>query len=68
MVNVYFCSSCKYNFNKCETHFEFHEPTEDLPTLGLAMCPKCHPKGSQIKYDDMVRINHEVEKLEAIDE
>ena len=43
-VDEYFCSSCGHNFNECEVFHFYHEPTGDLPSIGMAMCPKCHPK------------------------
>ncbi len=34
-VNEYFCVSCGYNFNECES---FHKLN------GVTYCPKCHPE------------------------
>jgi hypothetical protein len=38
IVNEFFCISCKYNFNKCESFYETSE--------GAQLCPKCHPDNS----------------------
>ncbi len=44
-VDEYFCWTCGYNFNKCETFFEGVEKIRgDLPKFGCALCPKCYPK------------------------
>lgn len=33
-VNAYFCSKCFYNFNECESYYNFN---------GGHLCPLCHP-------------------------
>lgn len=34
-VDEYFCSTCEYNFNECESFNKFDH---------FVFCPKCHPK------------------------
>jgi hypothetical protein len=34
-VDEYFCITCKFNFNQCESFYEFD---------GITLCPNCHPK------------------------
>ena len=46
-VNEYFCSKCFYNFNRCEVNSWFHEAKGDLPSIGISLCPKCHPKNAK---------------------
>lgn len=41
-VNEKFCSTCGYNFNDCESIYEFiYSEPGDLPKFGSALCPKC---------------------------
>ena len=35
--NEYFCFTCFYNFNECETFHKFDE---------IVLCPKCHPENT----------------------
>jgi hypothetical protein len=51
-VNEYFCISCKYNFNECESFYEFKENTQlGMLAPGIQLCPKCHPKNSKKDND-----------------
>lgn len=38
-INEYFCSSCAYNFNECESFHAFDY---------IVLCPKCHPENAMI--------------------
>lgn len=41
-IDEYFCSSCRHNFNKCESFHEFD---------GITLCPKCHPENEKLEID-----------------
>lgn len=58
-VNEYFCVRCGFNFNRCEVHKWFHESTGDLPSFGIALCPKCHPSDFEENHSQIpeARIN-----------
>lgn len=58
-INEYFFPACFHNFNKCESFYEYHEPTGNLPTVGTVLCPKCHPKievtNLRVEYGGILR-------------
>jgi hypothetical protein len=44
-VNEYFCIYCGFNYNECESYFEYKEKTDgNLPVLGISLCPNCLPQ------------------------
>lgn len=52
-VDEYFCIACGYNFNECESFFEYIEPKYRIASLpGIQMCPKCHPEDFYQKIPD----------------
>lgn len=70
-VNEYFCINCSNNFNKCECAYEFfHKNYGDLPEMGMALCPKCHPDTWQpnpnnFKFNMFRKIIKDIEKKTA---
>lgn len=46
-VNEYFCITCGYNFNECESFFYCN---------GLVFCPKCRPKKEKCDRDDAEKL------------
>jgi hypothetical protein len=51
-VNEYFCISCGFNFNECESFLKFD---------GKTFCPKCCPKKEEESFIDLTN-----EEFEAI--
>jgi hypothetical protein len=58
-VDEYFCCACLFNFNKCESYFEYIEPSPgNLPVFGISLCPKCHPENSLNNITGVRRIEN----------
>ncbi len=41
-VNEYFCSSCFYNYNECESNYVYKDKEMgNIPSFGHPLCPRC---------------------------